>query len=63
MVSGQLVTVKLYGGKVAQRRVVAVKEDIIVICAEQEYQAAEREGRLPTGLGFPKEDVLEPVEA
>ena len=43
MVSGQLVTVKLYGGRVAQRRVVAVKDDVIVICAEQEYKAAERE--------------------
>jgi hypothetical protein len=56
---GQSVTVKLYGGKTAKRRVVAVKGDVIVICSEEEYQAAEREGRDPSGLGFPVQDVID----
>lgn len=59
MSKGQQVIVKLYGGKTATRRVVAVKRDVIVICSEQEYQMAEKEGREPSGLGFPREDVLE----
>lgn len=59
MTKGQLVTVRLYGGITAKRRVVAVKRDVIVVCVEQEYEAAEREGREPTGLGFPYEDVVE----
>lgn len=62
MTKGQLVTVRLYGGGTAIRRVVAVKRDVIVICAEEEYEAAEREGREPNGLGFPPEDVIGVVE-
>jgi hypothetical protein len=58
--TGQIVTVKLYGGKTAQRRVVAIKGDVIVVCAEQEFQAALRENRQPSGLGFPVEDVVNP---
>lgn len=62
MVKGQLVIVKLYGGETAQRRVIAVKEDVVVICAEEEYQTAQKEGRDPEGLGFPWIDVLELAE-
>jgi hypothetical protein len=61
MTKGQVVTVKLYGGEVANRRVVAVKKNVVVICAEEEYQTAHREGREPEGLGFPWSDVLETV--
>jgi hypothetical protein len=60
MVNGQLVTVRLFGGSTAPRRVVSVKRDVIVVCAEEEYQNALNEGREATGLGFPREDVLEP---
>jgi hypothetical protein len=63
MTRGQLVTVRLYGGETAQRRVVAVKENVVVICAEEEYQTAKRQGRDPEGLGFPWIDVIEEVEA
>ena len=59
MKKGQLVVVKLYGGKTAVRRVVAVRRDVVVICAEEEYMAAELEGREPRGLGFPIADVQE----
>jgi hypothetical protein len=60
---GQLVTVHLFGGMTAQRRLVAQKGNIIVICSEEEYRSAERERREPCGVGFPQEDVevLAPV--
>lgn len=63
MTKGQIVTVKLYGGETAKRRVVAVKENVVVICSEEEYQTAMRQGREPEGLGFPWSDVLKEVEA
>lgn len=58
MDAGQIVTVKLYGGKTAQRRLLAVKENVVVICSEEEYVNAHREGREPEGLGFPSVDVI-----
>jgi hypothetical protein len=63
MQPGQWVTAKLYGGGTAARRVVADKGDVVVICADEEYAAALREKREPSGLGFPREDVLESVPA
>jgi hypothetical protein len=59
MEEGQKVTVFLFGGGKAQRRVVADKKDVVVICSEDEYQSAIREGRPPSGLGFPREDIEE----
>jgi len=63
MIKGQRVTVRLYGGETGTRRVVAVKENVVVICAEEEYATAQRQGREPEGLGFPWDDVLDEVEA
>ena len=63
MVNGQLVTVKLYGGDTAIRRVIVDRGSVVVICAEQEYVNAKREDREPIGLGFPREDVYELQEA
>jgi hypothetical protein len=63
VVNGQVVTVRLYGGETAQRRVIEDKGEVVVICAEEEYVNARREGRQPLGLGFPREDVFEMVEA
>lgn len=59
MLKGESVKVRLYGGKTATRRVVAIKRDIVVICAEEEYLAAQREHREPQGLGFPKSDIID----
>jgi hypothetical protein len=58
MSKGELVTVRLYGGTTATRRVVAVKPKVVVICAEEEYQQAKSEGREPEGLGFPLADIV-----
>ncbi len=59
MTKGQVVKVLLYGGGKAARRVISDRGSTIVICSEQEYQQAEKEGREPVGLGFPLEDVVE----
>lgn len=59
MVKGQIVNAKLYGGATAARRVVLDKGDVVVICSEAEYQAAEKEGREPSGIGFPRQDIVE----
>lgn len=63
LVAGQRVKVFLYGGATAIRRVVEEREKVIVICAEEEYQRALREQREPSGLGFPRADVLGLAEA
>jgi hypothetical protein len=59
MSKGEIVTVCLYGGKTAPRRVIADKGKFVVVCHEDEYQSAEADGREPTGIGFPREDVIE----
>jgi hypothetical protein len=59
MKRGDKVTALLFGGGTAERRVVADKGDVIVICAEEEYLNALEEGRDPEGVGFPKGDIVE----
>ncbi len=59
MVKGTMVTALLYGGGRCQRRVVCDKGDVIVICSEDEYQRAQTEGREPSGVGFPRADIID----
>ncbi len=59
MTKGQIVTVQFYGGTNGPRRVVADKGSVVVICHEDEYQAALAEQREPDGVGFPRENVSE----
>ena len=54
---GQTVRVKVYGGQIIERKVVADLGKSVVICARGEYEAAAVEGREPDGVGFPKCDV------
>lgn len=56
---GDIVRVRAYGGQVLTRRVVGMKGQTVMICREDEYQAAQREGREPMCAGFPKENVVE----
>jgi hypothetical protein len=58
MSKGQRVTVRLYGGETAIRRVVQDKHEVVVVCAEEEYMTAKAEGREPSGLGFPLVDIV-----
>lgn len=62
MLKGQLVTVRLYGGTTAIRRVVADKKKFVVVCAEEEFRLAEQEGREPEGIGFPLDDIVQAEE-
>lgn len=55
---GATVSVVECGGKVLERRVLGDKGERIVICPEDEYQSAMREGRAPVGISFPKSAVV-----
>jgi hypothetical protein len=56
---GDKVIVMLYGGGTAERRVIADKGNVVVICHESEYSNARAEGREPEGIGFPRIDVVD----
>jgi len=58
MREGDLVRVRAYGGEQVMRRLVAVRGDILLICRDEEYEAAQREGRQPLCVGFHKEDII-----
>jgi hypothetical protein len=58
MHKGQEVTVLLFGGGTATRRVIADKGNVVVICTEEEFQRAKEENREPEGLGFPRASVV-----
>ena len=60
---GQIVKVKAYGGEMLERRVVADLGRTVVICNEEEYQTANRGGRQPEGVGFPRADILQQAES
>jgi hypothetical protein len=63
MDKGDQVTVLLFSGETATRRVVIDKGHVVVICTEQEFQVAEQENREPEGLGFPRASVVPQSEA
>lgn len=54
---GQIVKAKAYGGEILERRVVKDLGRTVVICTDQEYKLAYKEGRDPEGVGFPRVDV------
>lgn len=57
MKAGDVVTVSLYRGKTAERRVIVEKIHGVVMCCEAEWQAAKAEHREPRGICFPWADV------
>ena len=58
MRDGDSVRVRGYGGRELMRRLVAVRGGVFLICRDEEYEAAQREGRRPVCVGFHKEDVI-----
>ena len=58
MEKGQLIRVRGYGGEELIRRLVRETDSTLVICTEQEYEAAQREGREPRAVGFPKANLI-----
>lgn len=54
---GQKVKVRVFGGQHVYRRVVFEKGPVIAVCCEDEWQAAARDDREPTCIGFRSEAV------
>jgi hypothetical protein len=59
---GDLVRLRADGGEIV-RRVVDVDADGVAICRDDEYEAAQREGRAPTVAFFKLEYVVGKVDA
>lgn len=58
MQSGDKVQLRAYGGSEITRRVVAVSGNTLLVCLEEEYRRAKKEGREPVCVGFPKEALV-----
>ena len=58
MQKGQKVTVVDFEGKKLDRRVVAEVGEVVFICKEEEFKAAEKEKREPRSVGFKKQWIL-----
>ena len=56
---GYYVRLRAYGGEEIIRRVVAVKPGVVLVCKDEEYAQAQREGREPAVVGFRLEHVIE----
>jgi hypothetical protein len=59
MNEGSTVKLRAYGGEIIERRIVAVRGNTVAVCKDEEYQAAQREGREPLSVGFPLSAVVE----
>ena len=55
---GDVVRLRAYGGQEIERRVVEATKDVIMVCREDEYQRARKQGRQPLSVGFRKADLL-----
>jgi hypothetical protein len=56
--SGDRVKVTAWGGTVLTRRVVSIRGDTVAVCSEEEYQAAKKENRKASAIGFKIEKVV-----
>jgi len=57
--SGAAVQVRAFGGEVLVRRCVRVVDGIAHITTNEEFEAAQKDGREPVCIGFPFYDVTE----
>jgi hypothetical protein len=58
-VKGDQIKLWAFGGKQIVRRFVEERGGSVLICSQEEYDLALREGREPLCIGFPSEDVIE----
>jgi hypothetical protein len=58
MVKGQRIRLIAYGGEEIIRRVVGETDSTVIVCTDAEYDSAEREGRDPKAVGFPKSTIV-----
>ena len=59
----KFVTVLLYGGEKAVRRVLAESPNTVTVCSEEEFQRASAEDREPLSLAFPRAAVVGEAES
>lgn len=52
------VTVTVFGGTIEEKILVEDKGDVLVVTTEDEWNAAERENRLPIVVGFRREYLV-----
>ena len=62
MKRGDVIKVRAFGNEVLKRRVVAVYDNVVAICRDEEFKQAEKEKREPNVVGFKVTDVLEVFE-
>lgn len=58
MKRGDHVRLRGYGGEELVRRVVDETGAHVIVCTEEEYQAALKESRPPAAVGFRKTDIV-----
>lgn len=56
---GCFIKLRAFGGKHIVRRFVRRKNGSVLICSDEEYRLAIREGRQPLCVGFPLSEVLD----
>lgn len=59
MTAGELLTLVSDGDVIIQRTLVSVENDLVFVCKEDEFQAARRENREPTCIGFRQEYIID----
>jgi hypothetical protein len=55
---GVLIKLRAFGGKQIIRRFVGKKDGMVLICSDEEFRFATKEGREPLCVGFPVKDVI-----
>lgn len=55
---GDLLKLRAFGNREIVRRFVGLKRDRVLVCSEEEFQAAEREKRKPECIAFLRSDVI-----
>lgn len=58
MIAGEILRVITDGDIVVERSLVAAENGLVFVCKPEEFEAARREGREPTCIGFRSEYVL-----
>jgi hypothetical protein len=55
---GQRIKLRAFAGIVIERIVIQRLNEVVVICQPEEWHAARREGREPSGVGFPVSAII-----
>ena len=58
MHTGDMVTLRAYGGEKIVRVMMSADRDTINVCRKEEHEAAKRENREPRVVGFPRVAIV-----